>query len=120
MDTPDPDSKVAAQYVEVGDFLRQLAAKFLDSDRSRVIIVPGNYDVHWVRARQAMRKLDTCPDGLAGKALEAGSNVRWDWGEQQAYAIVDRTVYESRFEHFRQFQTDFYAGLERNPLSRSS
>ena len=118
MDTPDSDAKVAAQYVEVGDFLGQLAARLVDSDRSRVIIVPGNHDVHWVRARQAMRGLYTCPDGIAGRAFDAGSNVRWDWGEQLAYEIVDRIVYESRFEHFRQFQTDFYGGLEPNPLSQ--
>ena len=43
--TSDPDSKIAAQYVEARDFLRQLTDKFVDSDRSRVVIVPGNHDV---------------------------------------------------------------------------
>ena len=49
--TPDPDSEIAAQYSEACDFLRRLAAEFVDSDRSRVVIIPGNHDVHWGRAQ---------------------------------------------------------------------
>ena len=41
------DSEIAAQYSEACGFLRKLAEEFVDSDRSRVVIVPGNHDVHW-------------------------------------------------------------------------
>ena len=47
VDASNPDSKIEAQYAEVSDFLQRMAAKFVSSDRSRVIIVPGNHDVHW-------------------------------------------------------------------------
>ena len=97
--------------------MSKLAAEFVDSDRSRVIVVPGNHDVHWGRARHAMRPINHSSDRLASKALEAKSRVRWDWTGQQAYEIFDSSVYESRFEHFRRFQAEFYAGLDRNPLS---
>ena len=117
VDASNPDSKIEAQYAEVSDFLSQLAAKFVDSDRSRVIIVPGNHDVHWGRARRAMKLLDTCPDGIAREAFTADSNIRWTWNEQKAYEIIDSKIYQSRFEHFKQFQADFYAGLDPNPLS---
>ena len=117
IDTSDPDSEIAAQYIEAGDFLKRLATEFVDSDRSRVIIVPGNHDVHWGRAQSAMKPLTTCPTGIASKALNAWSGVRWNWGEQKAYEISDSGLYDSRFEHFRRFQADFYAGLETNPLS---
>ena len=36
----------------------RLAEKFLDGDRSRVIIVPGNHDVDWNLAFQAMRRVE--------------------------------------------------------------
>ena len=98
--TPDPDSEIAAQYSEACDFLRRLAAEFVDSDRSRVVIIPGNHDVHWGRARNAMKPLAACPDGIASKAFESSSNVRWNWKEQQAYEISDSDLYESRFKHF--------------------
>lgn len=116
----DPDSEVVAQYSEASDFLRRLATEFLDSDRYRVIIVPGNHDVHWKRAQRAMTKLVRCPERLASKILDSGSNLRWDWREQQAYEISNPSVYDSRFDHFRKFRTAFYSGLDPSPLSRSN
>ena len=120
IDTPNSDSKIAAQYVEACDFLRQLTDEFVDSDRSRVVIVPGNHDVDWSRAQRAMKPLATCPDGIASKAFDASSNIRWNWGERQAYEISSSDLYDSRFEHFRRFQADFYAGVDPNPLSHSA
>ena len=115
--TTDPDSEIAAQYTEACDFLRRLAVKFVDSDRSRVVIIPGNHDVDWGRARNAMEPLTACPNKIGIKAFEASSNVRWDWKEQKAYKISDSDQYESRFKHFRQFQAEFYSGLDPSPLS---
>ena len=34
--------------------LGQLATQFLGSDRSRLVIVPGNHDVDWNRSRASM------------------------------------------------------------------
>ena len=64
-----------------------------------------------------MNLIENCPDGIARKAFESDSNVRWDWREQKAYEIVDSKMYQSRFEHFKQLQSDFYAGLDPSPLS---
>ena len=119
-DTADPDPEIGAQYEEAGDFLCRLAAHFVDSDRSRVVIVPGNHDVHWGRARRAMMPLTTCPDGIARKAFEAASNVRWNWRDQRAYEIADSGMYISRLEQFRKFQAAFYAGLTPNPLQQGN
>ena len=115
-DASDPDAEIQAQYDEVSDFLQRIAAKFVASDRSRVIIVPGNHDVHWGRSRQAMKFLDACPVGISQEAFKADANLRWDWNEQRAYEIVNSEIYQSRFEHFKRFQSEFYAGLEPNPL----
>ena len=115
-ESTDPDSEIEAQYAEAGHFLMKLAAEFVESDRSRVVIVPGNHDVHWGRARSAMRPLDDCPGRIGSATLEANSGVRWDWRKQQAFEIFDSGVYESRFEHFRRFRADFYAGLDPSPL----
>ena len=110
------DSKIAAQYGEVSDFLHRMADKFVASDRSRVIIVPGNHDVHWGRSRQAMKLLEPCPDEILREAFGAESTVRWDWKTKKAYEVVDSKIYQSRFEYFKQFHSDFYAGLDPNPL----
>ena len=116
VDHPNPDSEIARQYAEAGTFLQQLTKEVVDSDPSRVIIVPGNHDVHWSRALQAMSPLETCPDGTNVRAFEANSTIRWNWKDQKAYEIIDRNMYESRLEHFRLFQAYFYASLNPSPL----
>ena len=117
-DTADPDPEIEAQYEEAGNFLCRLAAHFVNSDMSRGVIVPGNHDVHWGRARRAMEPLTECPDRVDRKAFEATSNVRWNWRDQRAYTITDSGLYMSRFEHFRKFRAAFYAGLTPNPLQQ--
>ena len=108
-------SNIVAQYAEAHEFLRDLAAEFVQSDRSRVVVVPGNHDVHWARAREAMTRLSECPPLIARKALEADSGVRWNWDDQSAYEITDGELYESRYDHFREFRAEFYAGLDSAP-----
>ena len=117
--TSDPDAKIVAQYSEASDFIRRLAAEFVNSDRSRVVIIPGNHDVHWCRSRDAMNPIATCPERIAINAFEPTSNLRWDWRKQQPHEIVDTNMYESRFDHFREFQAAFYAGIDPSPLSHS-
>ena len=118
-DASDADSEVAAQYREAGEFLKQLAEEFVGSDRSRVVIVPGNHDVHWGRSFAAMNPVKTCPDDIATKALRSESGMRWNWKDRQAYEISDGGKYESRFEQFREFRATFYQGLNPSPISRA-
>ena len=117
MDDGEADTKINAQYAEAGEFLRKLADRFVESDLSRVIIVPGNHDVHWQRARGAMKEFETCPTDIARQGFKADSKVRWDWGALQAYEIYDQRQYDSRLQDFRQFQFDFYSKLNPSPLS---
>jgi len=116
-DAPDPDTDMAAQYCEAGDFLSRLAERFLGSDRSRIVVVPGNHDVDWCRSRRAMTPIAKCPDGIAIKMLQPTSGLRWDWQELQAYEVSDQRLYGSRFEHFHRFRKEFYEGIEPNPLA---
>ena len=120
LDSVDPDALVEAQYSEADEFLEDLAKEFVDSDRSRIVIVPGNHDIHWCRSLSAMKPAGAYPDGIATKALEATSGFRWNWKDRQAYEISDQHLYESRFEHFRQFRKKFYDGVEPNPLEHGN
>ena len=64
-----------------------------------------------------MMRLDTCPSDIRKSAIESSSRVRWNWDDQRPYKISDIDMYDSRFEHFRQFRTDFYADVNPTPLS---
>lgn len=113
----DSDAEIAAQYVEADDFLRRLAVEFLDEDLRRVVVVPGNHDVSWNRAKDAMAPANSCPDGIARRSLEPESGVRWSWASQQAFEIVDGEAYESRLDPFRNFRAALYAQVDPNPLA---
>lgn len=117
LSTPDPDASIQAQYREAGDFLKSLGEELVDGDRSRIVIVPGNHDVHWGRSFSAMKPVGTCPDGIEKKALETTSGLRWNWRDQKAYEISDQHLYASRFEHFQHFLKCFYKGVEPDPLA---
>lgn len=114
---PDPDTEIAAQYHEARDFLSRLAERFLDSDRSRIVIVPGNHDVDWCRSRGAMTPIPNCPKGIATQMLQPTSGLRWNWKKLQAYEVSDHGLYASRFDHFHRFREEFYQGIEPNPLA---
>ncbi len=120
LDSLNPDVLVEAQYREAAEFLDNLGKEFVDSDRSRIVIVPGNHDVHWCRSLAAMKSIGTCPDGIATKAIEAASGFRWNWRDRKAYEIFDQHLYASRFEHFRKFRKNFYEGMAPNPLEHGT
>ena len=63
-------------------------------------IVPGNHDVQWNRAKQAMAPLEPCPPEIAESAFDPNSKLRWSWPDQLAYRVQDDARYESRLEQF--------------------
>lgn len=120
IDTDRADETIEAQYCEAEEFLTRLCDEFLNSDRSRIVIVPGNHDVNWCRAFKAMKSLDHPPADIARSAWQASSPIRWSWKGTQAYEVFDSHVYGSRFDHFNRFRTSFYGGMTPSPLSGSS
>ena len=116
-DHENPDAEIEAQYQEADNFLRQMADEFVESDRARVVIVPGNHDISWSRSRKAMKPLSTCPQDVVSEAYRASSSIRWDWEELKGYEIVDNELYLSRYDQFKKFRADFYDGVDPHPLS---
>lgn len=116
LDAHDPDAEIDAQYREVGAFLGQLSEEFLDSDRSRMVIVPGNHDVHWRRSLDGMKPIEPCPNGIATKCIQPTSDIRWNWDNRQAYEISDHELYASRLDPFSRFRKAFYEGIEPDPF----
>ena len=111
LDSHGADEIIAAQYRETEEFLTRLGDEFLDSDRSRIVIVPGNHDVHWGRAFRAMKPLEDRPADMPNRAWQALSPIRWNWNDYQAYEVFDKSVYESRFDQFNKFRKSFYRGM---------
>ncbi len=105
-------AELAAQYEVAHDFLAALADRFLDGDRSRLVIVPGNHDIDWNTAFAAMEEVtgDAIPKDLPGALYEPGSAYRWDWKTRRLYKIKNPDLYRQRLAAFWTFFERFYAG----------
>ncbi len=50
----DSRQALSEQYLVAEDFLVRLADDFVDGDRSKIVIAPGNHDIDWNVAWSAM------------------------------------------------------------------
>jgi hypothetical protein len=115
--------ELATQYDVAYEFLSELADRYLEGDRSQLIMVPGNHDVCWNTAFRSMASVPT--DALQGgvqRALsQAESKYRWSWSELAAYKIVDSSAYARRLDSYWSFAERFYAGASLlRPINRST
>ena len=52
------DEDIEKQYNEVSDFLEKLVIEFLNGDKSRLIMVPGNHDVNRSCTISSMNRIE--------------------------------------------------------------
>ncbi|EJM23337.1 metallophosphoesterase family protein [Pseudomonas sp. GM25] len=119
--TPDYANELARQYAVAYDFLCALAERFFDGDRSRIVIVPGNHDVCWNTARDAMTQLvpEDPPVAAHAELFRASSNLRWDWKTRTIFKISDPGSYQGRLDAYWQFVDRFYSGANlKYPIDR--
>ena len=112
----DAENIIRAQYAEVGKFLAKLTNYFLDGDRRRMVIVPGNHDYCYKTSKDSMMP---CPKENAEKDYEKwrqpDSGMRWNWKDFRFYHIENQNLYVTRFDLFREFYNDFFAGIREMP-----
>lgn len=116
--------EIKEQYEASLEFLIDLTNDFLDGDRKRVIIVPGNHDVDWNITTQSMevlkpgrKKVEKEAYNRIVKQSHSGdtSLFRWSWNDQKVYMIKDGSKYTKRFASFREFFNKFYEGFYEYP-----
>lgn len=111
------EAEIKAQYQEVAEFLEKLVEYFLDNDKERIIIVPGNHDVCRAISMASMQKesVDN-EDEIREKRRQINVNeTRWNWNDLSFYSVKDIKHYKSRFDLFLEFYNKFYQG---EPFSR--
>jgi len=122
----DPDGELARQYEQAEDFLVGLCKAFVQGDRRRVVLVPGNHDVSLPRAIRSMKKLDLDPANPSAKEIlgewlrrmnAPNSLVRWSWEDLCCYEVADSGLYLARLQAFSRFYERFYAGARKYDLA---
>ncbi|MBX3178725.1 MAG: metallophosphoesterase [Candidatus Hydrogenedentes bacterium] len=112
-DTADAKVLLKRQYDEATTFLNTVADEFVDGDKDRVVIVPGNHDVSDEVFRRSTKRREVHPDArraLVGQLFRPNSKFRWSWEEFALYEIDDPTVYDERLTAFCEFYEAFYEG----------
>ncbi len=111
--TPDAGALLKRQYEEAIVFLNALTDEFVDGDKGRVVIVPGNHDVSDDDFRRSLTRIDIDPDvrkALIGRLFHQESPLRWSWEDFTLYEITDFAVYQRRLAAFCEFYEAFYDG----------
>lgn len=109
-------NEIIKQYEEVYAFLNDLVDYFLDGDKKRIVIVPGNHDVDWNVCQDYIKPVpQSTPQEQVDyqKKLklflkEKAPKVRWNWNDQSLYAYEDDGIYNMRFQKFADFYERFY------------
>ena len=111
--TDDFADRIEAQYAVAEEFLDELVQRFLQGDRSRLIMVPGNHDVDWNTALSALEpvKANEIPRDLRAGLHAEDSMLRWDWKTRTLYRIADPDLYERRLDAYWRFFERFYDGV---------
>jgi 3',5'-cyclic AMP phosphodiesterase CpdA len=75
-----------AEYDEVKDFLNHIVDSFLNKDRSRLVLVPGNHDVAWGSSEQAYEKVSD--------DSEYAKHVKQAFDHDGTYRLKDLTLWK--------------------------
>ena len=108
--------EIRKQYAETLDFLTDVTNYFLDGNKKRMLIVPGNHDVSFPHSKNSM-----IPDADEHKEQNIKlfwnrhPEIRWNWKDFLFYKIADKVEYEKRFNLFKAFYNDFYQGERTYP-----
>ena len=107
----DDINTIRNQYGETKGFLVDVVNEFLDHDKKRMMIVPGNHDVSFPHSKNSMMP-ESNVNNMQNLALYRDNhpNIRWNWKELSFYKISDNEQYRKRFDMFREFYNDFYGG----------
>lgn len=110
---PNWQEMIADQYRVAGIFLDQLTQRFLDGDRSKLIIAPGNHDVCWNTSLASMERVPQpeYPTNVREALIQHNSNYRWSWQDLALYRIRDNDGYGRRMNPYWDFAESFYADV---------
>lgn len=109
------EQEIRDQYKEVESFLVSICDLYLQGDRSRLIVVPGNHDVSRVATIASLHPSAKSYETSKDAFFKGATNIRWNWKDHQFYEITDAITYSQRFNLFVEFYNRFFDGIRAYP-----
>lgn len=109
------ETEIRDQYVEVEKFLDGLVSVFLNGERERMIIVPGNHDMNRVASSDSFVDSPNTPVVDYDEFKKHNTDLRWDWRQHKYQRISDYNRYNGRFDLFIEFYNRFFDGIRTYP-----
>ena len=119
----DAEAKLQDQYQEASDFLHELASRFVNGDKQRVVLVPGNHDVNDTTFRRSLQRVDIKPgraSELVAQLFAPDTSLRWSWDDLAFYRVHDGATYRARLRAFADFYASFYGDRRSYPVTPES
>ena len=108
-DSMRAQEEIKRQYEVASEFLVKLCHLFLDDDRMRMVMVPGNHDMSRYASKLSVKPVDPNDTAeMVNLLWEDENDIRWSWGDLKFYQIVDKDRYNRRFDDFINFYDNFY------------
>ena len=105
------EDEIRRQYAETLGFLTEVTDEFLDGNKKRMLIVPGNHDVSFPHSKNSMiPEADEHKEQNLKLFWDRHPEIRWNWKDFSFYKIADKDEYKKRFNLFKAFYNDFYQG----------
>ena len=98
----DWEESLKTQHEVAYSFLTGLCKHFLNGDKSRMILTPGNHDVCWNTSFRAMKSVanNQYPSDVLASIIQPSSTYRWSWPERKLFRITNEAVYEQRMDRY--------------------
>lgn len=109
------EDQIREQYKEVESFLTSICDLYLQGDRSRLIVVPGNHDVNRVATIASLQLTNNNYENSKDSYFKGANNIRWNWKDRSFYEITDMNRYRQRFNLFVEFFNHFFNGIREYP-----
>ena len=111
--TENWQNSIEIQYCIANRFLSELCTRFLDGDRSRLILIPGNHDVCWNTSYQSMQLVPPgdYPADLYETLIAPNSTYRWSWKDRALFRVHDDCLYQQRMSRYWDFAESFYQNV---------
>ena len=109
MGSEDYPKGLQQQYDQAYELLTKMTDLFVEGDRSKVIIIPGNHDVDWNKAHSSMKSVPN--ENVLERLSSPDSKFRWSWKTFELFEIANPSTYAQRLAHYREFYARFYQGV---------